>query len=41
MSKFISLVTNLKIAKIQFWWPEVAWFNQILVFKTDYDKIEP
>jgi len=20
------------------WWPEVAWFGQIVVFKTDYDE---
>jgi len=25
---------------MQFWWLEVVWFGQIVVFQTDYDKIE-
>jgi len=25
---------------LQYWWPEVPWFGQMLVFETDYDKIK-
>jgi len=25
---------------LQYWWSEVPWFDQILVFEADYDKIE-
>jgi len=25
---------------LRFWWPKVAWFAQIVVFQTDYDKIK-
>jgi len=25
---------------LQYWWPEVPWFGQIVVFEADYDKIE-
>jgi len=25
---------------LQFWWSKVAWFGQIVVFQTNYDKIE-
>jgi len=25
---------------LRYWWPEVAWFGQIVVFQTDYDEIE-
>jgi len=25
---------------LQFWWPKVAWFTQIVDFQTDYDEIE-
>jgi len=24
---------------VQYWWPEVPWFGQIVVFKADYDEI--
>jgi len=25
---------------LRLWWPNVAWFGQILVFHSDYDEIE-
>jgi len=25
---------------LQYWWPEVPWFGQIVVFQADYDEIE-
>jgi len=25
---------------LQYWWPEVPWFGQIVVFEVDYDEIE-
>jgi len=25
---------------LQYWWPEVPWFGQIVDFKADYDEIE-
>jgi len=25
---------------LQYWWLEVPWFDQIVVFEADYDKIE-
>jgi len=25
---------------LQYWWPEVPWFGQLVVFEADYDEIE-
>jgi len=25
---------------LQYWWPEVTWYGQIVVFQSDYDEIE-
>jgi len=25
---------------LQYWWPKVPWFRQIVVFQADYDEIE-
>jgi len=25
---------------LRFWWPEVTWFGEIVVFQTDYDEVE-
>jgi len=25
---------------LQYWWPEVSWFGQIVGFQVDYDEIE-
>jgi len=35
ISKFAKRPINLGI-----WWPEDAWFAQIVFFQTDYDEIE-
>jgi len=48
--KCIILVTKFKksfsvggfpppaLLNLRFWWPEVAWFGQIVVFQSDYDE---
>jgi len=25
---------------LQYWWPEVPWFGQMMVFEADYDEIK-
>jgi len=49
MTKCIILVTDLHkspsaggstLLNLQYWWPEVRWVDQIVVFQADYDEIE-
>jgi len=52
MSKMHYFVTNFQKSpsvgsfsppaplNLQYWWLEVSWFGQIVIFEADYDKIE-
>jgi len=33
-------LTAPTILNLQYWWPEVRWFDQIVVFQADCDEIE-
>jgi len=38
--KISKLAKHWRLFAFQFWWPEVPWFGQIVVFQADYVEIE-
>jgi len=37
---YFSNIFSEIILNLRFWWFEVMWFGQIVIFETDYEKIE-